>query len=81
MAGQSTSYHYYEENGLLYNAQPIAEVEHAWELEHDALQVLNVNLRPRSHYIVVFSRLVAFSTWAQSASDQHQETEIGRLGA
>ena len=49
MAGQSTSYHYYEENGLLFKAQPIMEVEHAWELEHDALQVLNVK-RPRSHY-------------------------------
>jgi len=45
----SSSYHYYEENGILFNAQPLNELEHSWELEHDVLQILEGAGHVRHH--------------------------------
>jgi hypothetical protein len=35
----SSSFHYYEENGYLFQHPRIEELTHSWELEHDVLQV------------------------------------------
>jgi len=36
----SSSFHYYEENGYLFQHPRIEELAHSWELEHDVLQIL-----------------------------------------